>query len=62
MRKGIKCVICGTKFDSIKENARYCSPPCKTEGLKLTRKLFNEAHPDYDRLRMKQTRAAKKQP
>ncbi len=47
MKKGIICDICGTKFDSKINNAKYCSDPCRKEGNKRKREAWKKRNPDY---------------
>jgi len=47
MKKGIICDICGTKFDSKINNAKYCSDPCREEGTKRKREAWKKRNPDY---------------
>ena len=47
MKKGIICDICGTKFDSKINNAKYCSDPCRKEGNKRKREEWKQQNPDY---------------
>jgi len=62
MYMNIKCSICGSKFNSSRHNAKYCSPECKIEGQKQVKKRWEEAHPDYDKNRMKAYRDKQKRP
>ena len=47
MKKGIICDICGTKFDSKINNAKYCSEPCRAEGAKRKHEEWKQQNPDY---------------
>ncbi|MDI9496714.1 MAG: hypothetical protein QM227_10620 [Bacillota bacterium] len=47
MKKGIICDICGTKFDSKINNAKYCSYPCRKEGAKRKHEEWKQQNPDY---------------
>ena len=47
MKKGIICDICGTKFDSKINNAKYCCYPCRKEGAKRKHEEWKQQNPDY---------------
>jgi len=62
MHNNITCSICGKKFNSTRNNAKYCSAECKVEGAKQKRKNWEENHPEYDKNRMKAYRDKQKRP
>lgn len=62
MHANITCAICGAKFNSLRNNAKYCSPNCKVEGQKKARKNWESNNPEYDKNRMKKYRESQKRP
>lgn len=62
MRHNIKCAICGSLFNSLNDNAKYCSKDCKAAGAKETRKNWLANNPTYEKNRMKEYRAKNKLP
>lgn len=41
------CSLCGKKFTSTSQRAKYCSPVCKVEAAKEKRKKWEQNNPDY---------------
>ena len=46
----VKCAICGTGFLAKTKNEKYCSPSCRADGAKQTRKTWEQS----DRYKKKQ--------
>ena len=60
MKKGIICDICGTKFDSEINNAKYCSDSCRKEGARLKHEAWKQRNPDYYSIKSKEHRHKQK--
>lgn len=61
MAKIVICPICGTKFETIKPNKRFCSYTCKEANIKMKRLQWKENNPGYYNEYMKKYREAQKQ-
>ena len=60
MRKNITCKICGAKFNSVSDNAKYCSPACRDQGAKEKRKNWEAENPNYMKDKMREYRKVQK--
>lgn len=60
MKYGITCTICGSLFDSPKNNAKYCSDDCRRIGAQTKRREWLDRNPDYNKIAGKRFRAGQR--
>lgn len=60
MAKIVRCLICGTQFETSKPNKKYCSFSCKEAGRQLQRMKWKEENPHYNTEYMKKYRETQK--
>lgn len=58
-RRVCTCAVCGAEFVGTKRS-KYCSPKCRAEGNAAKSEEWRKSHPDYDRNKARNIRAAKK--